>query len=78
MNKAGKVLIVILSVIPFLCAAGAAGVLLRRRSGKSKTHGEKKDGRKAFHRKGLSVLRSQFHSGRKTLLFVLRIQSQCG
>lgn len=46
MNKAGKVLIIILSVIPFLCAAGAAGVLLRRRSGMSRImdwHGKKKE-----------------------------------
>ena len=32
MNKAVKVLIIILSVILILCAAGAAGVLLRRNS----------------------------------------------
>ena len=46
MNKAVKVLIIILSVILFLCAAGAAGVLLRRRSGMSRImdwHGKKKE-----------------------------------
>ena len=46
MNKAVKVLIIILSVILILCAAGAAGVLLRRNSAMIKImdwHGKKKE-----------------------------------
>ena len=46
MNKAVKVLIIILSVILILCAAGAAGVLLRRDSGMIQImnwHGKKKE-----------------------------------
>ncbi len=45
MNKAVKVLIIILSVILILCAAGAAGVLLRR-TGRIQImdwHGKKKE-----------------------------------
>ena len=46
MNKAVKVLVIILSVIPVLCAVGAAGILLRRNSDMIKImdwHGKKKE-----------------------------------
>lgn len=46
MNKAVKVPVIILSVIPVLCAVGAAGVLLRRNSDMIKImdwHGKKKE-----------------------------------
>lgn len=46
MNKAVKVLIIILSVILILCAAGAAGVLLQRDSVRIQImdwHGKKKE-----------------------------------
>ena len=46
MNKAVKVPVIILSVIPILCAVGAAGILLRRNSDMIKLmdwHGKKKE-----------------------------------